>query len=71
MALNWEITDQRQIDDLNQATGSFIPSMEVHYRTIPEGIPGMIVVPFNRYTPDNVREAIDQRVNAIKEVQNL
>lgn len=70
MATNWTVTSQRQIDQLT-GTGSFEPAMEVHFETIPEGIPGMVTIPQRYYTEDNVRDAIDSRVRVMQAVQNL
>lgn len=70
MAVNWRITSQRQIDQLT-GTGSFEPAMEVHYETIPDGIPGMVTVSLRYYTADNVRTEIENRVAVIQEIQNL
>ena len=70
MATNWRVTSQRQIDQLT-GTGSFEPAMEVHYETIPEGIPGMVTVALRYYTEDNVRVEIDNRVRVTQAIQNL
>lgn len=70
MATDWQITAQRQTDVLTPQ-GSFEPSMEVSFQTIPEGSPGVVTVPLRAYSADYVRDLIDSRVKAIKEVQAL
>lgn len=70
MATDWVITSQRQTDILTPA-GTFDPSMEVNFQTVPEGINAQVTVSLRNYTEDYVRSLIDQRVMAIKAVQNL
>lgn len=70
MATNWEVTTQRQGEELNGA-GVFVPVMEIHFATIPEGIPGNIKVPLNIYTAEYVAQQIDSLVARIKAVQTL
>lgn len=70
MATNWRVTTQRQIDQLTPQ-GSFEPAMEVHFETVPDGIPGQITVPMRQYTADFVREEIDRRVGTVQAIQNL
>lgn len=70
MATEWRITGQRQSDVLTSG-GTFDPSMEINFETIPEGIPGMVTVSLRIYDADTVRSLIEQRVAAIKAVQDL
>lgn len=70
MATDWQVTAQRQVDELT-AQGTFETMMEVNFQTIPEGITGQIKVPIRLYEPDYVASQIDGRVAAIKAVHNL
>ena len=70
MATDWEVTSQRQVDELTQQ-GSFEPVMEVNFRTLPEHIPGQIKVPLRLYGAGYVRTEVDSAVAKIKAVQSL
>lgn len=70
MATTWRILAQRQIDNLTPQ-GTFEPSMQIDFETIPEGIAGQVVVPLRQYTEQFVRESIDSRVGVMQAVQNL
>ena len=70
MAVNWEITSQRQTDEL-MGNGSFEGHMEVNFTVIPEGTNGQIKVPLRLYAADYVRDQIDAYVDRIKAVHNL
>lgn len=70
MATDYRIVGQRQVDRLT-ATGSFIPSMEVTFEVIPEGVTAQVTVDIRNYQEDFVKAEIEQRVAAIKSVHNL
>lgn len=70
MATNWRITNQTPRDELTDG-GSFEPHMEISFRTIPEDTAGQIKVPMRLYTPENVRQLIDQYVDTVKAVNEL
>lgn len=70
MATDWQVTAQRQTDILTPQ-GTFETVMEVNFATIPEGITGQVVIPLRVYEADYVATQIDNRVAAIKAVQNL
>lgn len=68
MAENWKVTSQRQTQSM--IDGQFVPAMEVTFKTV-SGVIGTVVVPVGHYSPDMVRQAIDQRVAQIDAVSNL
>lgn len=70
MATDWRVTAQRQTDVLT-AQGTFEPTMEVNFETLPEGITGQVSVPLRIYSADTVQSLIEQRVADIKAVQSL
>lgn len=70
MATDWKVTTQRQVDILTPQ-GSFEPSMEINFETVPEGIQGQVTVTLRNYTAENVATLLDARVAAIKAVQGL
>jgi hypothetical protein len=70
MATDWQVTAQRQTDVLTPQ-GTFETVMEVNFQTIPEGITGQVVIPLRVYEADYVATQIDNRVAAIKAVQQL
>lgn len=70
MAATWRVTDQTEAQVLTPR-GTFEHVMEVRYETMPEGISGMVQVPWRLYTEDYVRTVIEERVQAIKAVSGL
>lgn len=70
MATTWRITAQRQADVLTPQ-GTFDSVMEINFETIPEGIPGQVIVPLRVYSADYVANQVENRVAAIKAVQAL
>lgn len=70
MATDWQITSQREMEEL-MPTGSFEKHMEVRFTVIPEGIDGSIKIPVRLYTEDYIRNSIDAYAARIKAVQSL
>jgi hypothetical protein len=68
VAENWTVTNQRQTRAM--LDGVFQDAMEVTFKTGDNHI-GSVLVPASKYTPDNVRQAIDARVAQITAINQL
>jgi hypothetical protein len=69
MADNYRVTGQRQTVEL-AGDGRFRDVIEVAFED-QHGNNGTIRVPVAQYTPDNVRQMIEARVEKMHEVHNL
>ena len=66
MAQSWRVVGQRQTT-VQSPSGGFDDAMLVSFKTT-SGVSGSITVPLSQYTADNVATLIEQRVQAIEEV---
>lgn len=69
MAETWNIESQRMTKQLTGA-GTFRDVWEIRFSTV-SGVHGMIDVDVRNYTPEHVREAIDDYVTKIEAINNL
>lgn len=69
MAAGWSVTAQRQTTDLSP-DGRFVDVIEVTFLT-DGGTAGTVRVPERQYSPERVRELIQQRVDTITAVESL
>jgi hypothetical protein len=70
MADRYTVTSQTQTMEL-APNGQFQDVMEVHFTVMSTGDTGSVRVPLSQYTPDNVRAAIEYRIEQIEGVANL
>lgn len=70
MASSFRVTGQRQVEKLTNQ-GTFVPSMEVTFEVIPEGVTGMVTIDIRNYTEEFVTSEIEGRVASIKAIANL
>lgn len=68
MADNWKVLNQRQTSMV--VAGTFVPAQEVTFETT-DGDTGSVQVPLSQFSPDTVRQAIEERVQALSDVRNL
>lgn len=54
----------------NDASNAPVRGIEVFFTT-GKGVTGSVFIPYNRYTPDNVRAEVAQRAGAIDAVQGM
>lgn len=69
MANTWNITEQRQTQELTPG-GSFRDVMEIHF-DVPGISSGVVRIPLSAYNADVVREAIDKQAATMIEVHGL
>jgi hypothetical protein len=70
VAETYKIESQRPITSPD-ASGTFVPAMEITFTTKPSGVPGRVLVPNSQYTPANVDKAVDAAARNIEAVHNL
>ena len=70
MARNYKIEDQRQTTDLARS-GRFRDVMEISFSTVPYDLPGVLLVPLDSYTPENVDQLVSARAATMIAVHNL
>lgn len=67
--LTWEVGSQLEKPG-QDASGNFVPGMEVHFTT-GNGVAGSVWVPLTQYNAGTVRDLIAARVAAIESVSKL
>lgn len=68
-AITWNVTTQQETTRPD-STGRFVSGVLVTFTTS-NGLSGSVFVPDAQYTPDNVRSAIQARVEQMVGVQSL
>lgn len=51
--------------------GTFVPSMEITFETLPSHVAGKVTVPQSQYSPDEVDRVLRQSAATIEAVQAL
>lgn len=70
MADNYKVTGQAPITTAD-ASGTFVPGMEITFATIPHNVVGRARVPMSMYTPQQVDEILTANAANIEAVQTL
>ena len=70
MAEQWQVVSQRPTVEMGP-DGRFWEVMEVTFRVANSRTTGTVRVPMERYTADEVRRLIDERVRTLLDVENL
>jgi hypothetical protein len=70
MADNFTIVSQAPVTDAD-ASGTFVPAMEIRFTTKPSAVPGRVRVPISQYTPDNVAAIVAANARLLEQVQQL
>lgn len=64
------VTGQKQTTQLPAGASQFIPGVEITFLT-GYGVTASVFVPYNQYTPANVQQLIQQRVDQLDAVSAL
>lgn len=70
MADNYKVTGQAPITTAD-ASGTFVPGVEITFTTKPHNIVGRVRVPQSMYTPQQVDELLTANAANIEAVQEL
>lgn len=66
---NWTVTTQQEASRPD-ATGRYVEGIVIGFQTM-NGLTGTIFVPHNQYNPDNVKDLINRKVEAMQAIQGL